>query len=455
MSRIIRIAPLISLLALGCDPGTTEDPIDDTMVDDTMVDDVTLPEGVTCDDTVCRVTGEITESFTMTADIPWLLQGGVFIGDDVNETVLTIEPGTTIFGESSTDGFLVIQRGSKIMAEGTADAPIVFTSSKSEGSRARGDWGGLVVNGRGLTNACPDANACDVLGEGGTGTYGGNDDTDNSGALSYVRVEFAGTLVDSENELNGIAFQAVGSGTQLDHIQVHMNADDGVEFFGGTAEISHLLVTGVGDDLLDWTDGWRGKAQFVVLQNFADAGDNGIEADNNGDLNDAEPRSNPTIANMTIIGALGSDNADAGMLLREGTAGAFSHMLVTGWGEACVDIDHAETFANAWDTDDLSGELTIENSLFDCDTPFPADDDDGTEFTVEDFATTLNTGNLVADAGIIAPHDETSPDFRLDTGSAAWIAAPAFGGDFFVDAEFIGAMGDDDWTAGWTTSAAN
>ncbi len=261
--------------------------------------------GVACDGGVCVLSGVITEDLTLTADTDWLLRGGVFIGDDENPTTLTIEAGTTVYGETSTDGMLVIRRSSRIMAEGSADAPIVFTSSKEAGTRARGDWGGLIINGRAPVNSCGgdyEGDYCEAYGEGGTGWYGGADAGDSSGVLRYVRVEFAGTLISPENELNGIAFQGVGSGTEVDYVQVHMNADDGIEFFGGTAQVKHVLVTGVGDDMLDWTDGWQGKAQFVVLQQFADAGDNGIEADNNGDDNEASPRSNPTLSHITIIG---------------------------------------------------------------------------------------------------------------------------------------------------------
>ena len=58
--------------------------------------------------------GTINEDLTLTADYAWLLRGGVFIGDDVSETVLTIEPGTKIYGESATDGMLAIRRNSNL-----------------------------------------------------------------------------------------------------------------------------------------------------------------------------------------------------------------------------------------------------------------------------------------------------------------------------------------------------
>jgi hypothetical protein len=447
--RTLGTLSLLSLLA-GCAGG--DDTTDDTTGNDTG--DTT----VECADGVCVLSGTITEDLTLTADNAWLLRGGVFIGDDENETVLTIEPGTTIYGESSTDGMLVIRRNSKIMAEGTAEAPIVMTSSKAEGSRARGDWGGLIINGNAPINACTeDVDGCQAFGEGGTGWYGGDDAGDDSGVLKYVRVEFAGTLISPDNELNGIAFQGVGSGTEIDYVQVHMNADDGVEFYGGTAQAKHILVTGAGDDSLDWTDGWQGKAQFVILQQYADASDNGIEADNNGDNNDATPRSMPMISNITIIGSPDSSASDMGMLIREGTAAKLSNVVVTSFNDSCLDIDHTATFNQI-----TANDLTIKNSRLDCVQNFEQNEqdfnDDGTDDTDPvDISTWFSgeTTNSVGAADLEDALNQTAPNFAPKSASALLGAGAAPTDAFFDTADFIGAVGNDDWTAGWTTAAAN
>ena len=157
---------------------------------------------------------------------------------------------------------LVIRPSAKIMAMGTAEAPIVMTSSKPEGSRARGGWGGLIVNGRAPINSCADEAITDY--EAGEGNfYGGNDPADSSGVLNYLRIQFAEPL-SPDNELNGIAFQGVGSGT--DRLRSSpMNADDGIEFFGGTANMKHVVVsewaTTVGLDRRV-----AGQRPFIVLQ---------------------------------------------------------------------------------------------------------------------------------------------------------------------------------------------
>jgi hypothetical protein len=396
---------------------------------------------VECDNNVCILSGDIVEDYYMTSENIYLLRGGVFIGDDVNPTVLTIEPGTTIYGESNSDGMLVIRRNAKIIAQGTVDKPIVFTSSKEEGFRNRGDWGGVIINGNAPVNSCGvdfDGDVCEAFGEGGAGFYGGNNPDDDSGILEYVRVEFAGTLLSPDNELNGIAFQGVGSGTRLNYIHVHMNADDGVEFFGGTANIKHLVVTGVGDDALDWTDGWQGSGQYVILQQHLDAGDNGIEADNNGENNMATPMSNPTLSNMTIIGS-GGASSDLGILLREGTGAFIANTLVYGWGDASLDVDGDATWANADD-----GDLAMVGTLVDSDTNFKLDD--GEPQLVEDWFYADNS-NEEGGFALTDAQNQTEPNFLpVDIiDGAVTMEDP-----FFEEVSFIGAMGDIDWTLDWT-----
>ncbi|MFZ9886843.1 MAG: hypothetical protein ACO3JL_05000 [Myxococcota bacterium] len=440
-ASLLAVTPFLGLACGGESPAT------DT-------GDNTQSETLACDGDVCVLTGTITDDLTLTADKAWLLRGGVFIGDDVNETVLTIEPGTTLFGETSTNGMLVIRRGSKIIAEGTAEAPIVMTSSKEDGSRARGDWGGLIVNGRAPVNGCDEA-PCEAFGEGGTGFYGEADADDSSGVLKYVRVEFAGTLISPDNELNGVAFQGVGRGTEVDYLQVHMGADDGVEFFGGTVNVKHVLVTGVADDSIDWTDGWQGKAQFLVVQQYEDAGDNGIEADNNAENNAAAPRSSPMISNVTLIGSPESDLSDLGILLREGTGANLANFIVTGFNDACLDIDHDETFANALtEAGALTGNLTLEHSILDCNKLYV--EDEGEAIDLKTFVEDLNTGNQVVDAGLEQPFSEAGPDFRPATTSPSTSGAVVFDDSFFTNVSFKGGVDPlNDWTRGWTTSARN
>ena len=472
---------LLALILVGCGG---EDSTETTLSGGGIASENTSSEveGIECDGDVCTVTGELTTDITFTNDKTWRLVGGVFIGDDVEETVLTIEPGTKIVAKSQEGGaatFLCIRRGSKIMADGTREEPIVFTSQASVGERSPQDWGGIIINGRAPINVGAEAE-----GEGGTGKYGGTDPEDSSGTLRYVRVEFAGFPVTPENELNSIAFQGVGSGTTVEYVQTHMGSDDGFEFFGGTVNAKYLVATGIDDDSFDWTDGWTGNAQFLIAQQYAGRGDPGIEADNNGDANDAAPMSNPTLANVTLVGSPDSDKSDIGMLLREGTAASIHNAVVTGFNDACLNIDHDVTFGNVAD-----GNLVITNSLLSCATNFKKDSEydtvemgetcaDGSEpvekekdgelqyrcyktdaVDIETFFTD-GEGNTTAEdwnAVLGAAYDEEGPDFTLATGSpAAEVTSATVPADgFFEQVDFIGAVGAEDWTTGWTTSDKN
>ena len=242
-----------------------------------------------------------TEDVDLQADVDdvpvvYYLNGSVNIGNNKNAgNTLTIAAGALIKGEASTTspGLLIITRGSKINAVGTPSNPIVFTSDRS--NPAPGDWGGIVINGK----APIQTSTGYADGEGSSGEYGGNNSADNSGTLQYVRVEYAGTIFTSENELNGIAFQGVGSGTTVDHIQIIANGDDGIEFFGGSVAVKYVVLTGNCDDSFDFDDGWTGSAQYVLIQHTTDSsseykGDKLIEGD--GDAAKANALTGTTIA---------------------------------------------------------------------------------------------------------------------------------------------------------------
>ncbi|MCG8555521.1 MAG: hypothetical protein MJD61_09585 [Proteobacteria bacterium] len=417
----------------------------------------------------CVISGDVMEDLTLTPDKNWLLKGGVFIGKDLGAdptspsangkaVTLTVRPGTTLFGD--TRAFLAITRGSKIRAEGSKDSPIVMTSAQPDGMRKVGDWGGLIINGRAPLNV-----GLEVPGEGNTGLYGGMDEADDSGSLRYVRVEFAGDLISPENELNGIAFQGVGSGTEVDYVQVHRNADDGVEFFGGTVNVKHIVLSGIEDDSLDWTDGWTGKAQFVVAQQWSGVGDNGIEADNDSDNNKSTPYSNPVLSNITLIGVPDSSSSDLGILLREGTKGQIHNALVLGFNESCLSLDDLETLAHA-----KAGSLAIKNSVLSCSTNFkePMKEnattmkkepiDPANPKPTQDLFTKTGSGNqAVSDANsvLVDAFNTATPDFTPKTGSVVQVGGVKPSGGFFDSVDYIGAFGGEDWTQGWTAFPKN
>jgi hypothetical protein len=399
------------------------------------------PTGTAESGALCVLSGRITTSLTLTADKPYLLSGPVFIGDGDSETVLNIEAGTTIYGlkDPGSPGTLIIDRGSRIEAVGTADAPIVFTSDQLEGQKDRGDWGGIIINGFAPINGC-DSAPCSAEGEGSTGVYGGDDPADNSGTLKYVRVEYAGTLFSEDNELNGIAFQGVGSGTVVDYVQVHMNKDDGIEFFGGTVSAKHVVLTGVGDDSIDWTDGWVGNIQFAIVKQYEDNGDNGIEADNNKANNELLPRSNPTLANLTFVG---NSNTDIGILVREGTGVTISKAVISGFGDACLVLDNPATFANACTED--GSLVNMDNIVLNCETQI--EEPDTAEFTPDCSTQSIfdrGVGNQSTRDSVLNNYMPIADSVLTESAEAAELGA------WFDEANYIGAIGDTDWTAGWT-----
>ncbi|MGD2068474.1 MAG: fibronectin type III domain-containing protein [Gemmatimonadota bacterium] len=352
---------------------------------------------VTTQSSVVEVTDDIDANTTWTSDRVYLLTQPIFVGTDCgadgmdpdcNSVTLTIEPGTTILGQTDLPqgirgAYLVVSRGSRIIADANAnradksarpdpDDVIVFTSSAPAGQRARGDWGGLVINGRAPTNAGAEAE-----GEGDSGLFGGTDEMDDSGIIRGVRIEFAGDDVTPTDQLNGLAPQGVGAGTIIDYVQIHYNVDDGIEPFGGTATATHIVVTGIGDDSFDGTDGFRGFWQFLLGQQRADDADQGFELSNNGDTPAATPRSMAVVANATVIGArenMGSGEisalggeSDHGILLREGSNWKIYNSIVTGFGRsACV--EGAQTITNATarqgGSADPATTTTVEGSIF-------------------------------------------------------------------------------------------
>jgi hypothetical protein len=372
---------------------------------------------------------------------------------------LTVNAGVTVFGEKASLAALIIDRGAKLVANGTETNPVVFTSDQPEDSRQRADWGGIIINGYSTLNVAGGVKE----GEGDTGAFGCSgaecNEADNSGTLQYTRVEYGGTQFSPDNELNGIAFQGVGSGTTVDHVQVALSKDDGIEFFGGTCNLKYALITAAGDDSLDWTDGWRGSGQFIVLQQRGDEADNGIEADNLDKANDAEPRSNPTLYNMTMIGdpEFGDDSAN-GMVLRRGTAGNIRNSIVMGFKESGVNIDSLPTFTQA-----QQGNLIVDNNIFWNNNPnfnTDATDPDAANlpFTTAQFMTETMKNNKEVDPKLGNPYDVLKPDFRPTAGSPATddtvpVAAPPAGNSFIVATNYIGAVDpNDDWTRKpWTT----
>jgi hypothetical protein len=415
---------------------------------------VTVP-GI--DKQVVVVTGSITGNETWTNTYHYVLRGAVFVEDG---GTLNIPAGTRVIGESGSVGTLIVKKGGRLNAIGTRTAPIVFTSDQPVGSRSRGDWGGIILNGRAPVNI----EGGEGVGEADTGVYGGNQPNDNSGSMRYVRVEFAGVEFSPDNELNGIAFQAVGRGGSYEFIQVHMNRDDAFEWFGGTADIKYAVASNAADDSVDWTFGWSGRAQFVAVTQRGDDADNGIEADNNEFNNNLLPRSNPQIYNITLCGdpdtAEGSESVRAANL-RRGTAFTIRNFLITGFKTTGFQISDAATSAQvdngtsqmgagvAWGVRNATTGVNGAAMHSSVTTYITSGRFPGVRTSATDAEVGLSTAGC-------STHD--NPNFQpsgvstLAGGQIAPIQPPNDG--FFEAVTFIGAVAPapaDNWMSGWTS----
>jgi hypothetical protein len=238
---------------------------------------------------------------------------------------LTIPAGTIILGEKRSKGTLVIKKGGKIEANGTANAPIVMTSAQEPGERDKGDWGGLVILGRANCNQNNPAIE-GITPAANFGTFQSTAfDTESSGTLRYVRVEYAGIALSPNNETNSITMGGLGNGTVMEYCQVSFGGDDGFEWFGGTANGKYLISHGTWDDDFDCDFGWSGKVQFglAIRDPFAadQSGSNGFEVDNDGSGTTATPKTSGVFSNFTILGP----NHDSSS--RSSFSGNYQHAL--------------------------------------------------------------------------------------------------------------------------------
>lgn len=397
------------------------------------------------------LTGKITADKTLTADTCYTLKGIVFVEPPAT---LTIEKGTKIMGEKVSLGTLVIEPGAKIMAEGTSVNPIVFTSQADPGDRAGGDWGGVIVLGKAPINTA--SGKANVEGITGAGTeYGGSDPNDSSGKIKYVRIEFSGVLLSPNNEINGLTLAGVGSGTEIDYVMVHETLDDCFEFFGGTVNAKHLVCANNGDDGFDWDFGYKGKLQFLALQQDPNVPDdcNGFEGDNDANSSANTPLSEPTIYNATLCGKnMDLAKQQYGMLLRRSTKGHLFNIVATGF-EAGVDIRDPLTSV------ELKSSIFFNNLAANIayaevagGTDVLSDDDSG--FDEINWFTTA--GNTTQDPQITSCFGMV-PDFRPKMTITANAATPPDDGFFDKSASYIGAFSaDSNWATGnWIDYSRN
>ncbi len=385
--------------------------------------------------------GDITSNTTWTKDNVYLLNDGyVYV---TNNATLTIQAGTIIRGTGK--GALIICRGAKLIANGTLAEPIIFTSSKAVGLRAPGDWGGLVITGKGVHNlvqgdtaAAEGGIAKPVIGSGLIdGRHGGNDDDDSSGVLKFVRVEYAGIPLSTaaNSEINGITFYSVGRKTLVENVQVSFCGDDSYEWFGGAVNCKRLIAYAGIDDDFDTDNGYKGLVQFAIAlripQNADQSGSNAFECDNDANGSARLPRTTPVFSNVTIIGPLFSGqsvtpNANFGRAahIRRNAAVSIVNSVLTGFPVAGLIIDSRRTNAGF-----QNGDAVFKNNVIggipsgwagrlasNSDTLSLTTSAQVAAWVVSNGTDTFNTSNEV---NLVRPFNYTNPNFAPTSNSVS------------------------------------
>jgi hypothetical protein len=424
---------------------------------------------------ICRLPSRFTESTVLpkVSGVMYAINGRVDVGTDrgpsgagsTSEVVLTIEPGVVLYGEPGPS-WLAVNRGNKIQAVGTADKPIVFTGRKNVEGTADDQtsqlWGGVVLLGRAPVTDCFTSGAGVVEGtdscyrdtEGASNAfYGGSVAADNSGRMSYVQIRYSGYILSADKELQGFTPSGVGSGTQIDHVQIHNSSDDGIEVFGGRVNMKHLVITGAEDDSLDTDVGYKGNIQFVlgIQRAGGEVGDSMMEIDSNGN-EQASPRQNVKIANFTFVQRNNAAGNGAAILIRGGADYGFANGLVVASGLRCLRIDSATTTQAADPSKDEAGPPIFHSVAMQCNsTPFrgggsPAVAEADVRAIFE--AGTNNSSTFVPTlSGLFI--NGASETARAAFDLTAW-------GAFFTPTNYVGAVKDanDNWFKGWTCNSA-
>ncbi|WP_297763019.1 multidrug transporter [uncultured Muriicola sp.] len=329
MKNKLLIFGVAASLLIACESDDTADII---ITDNSVTNNITNSGGGDPGATTENLSGVYTEDLSLDPDVDYVITGPVLMASG---TTLTIPAGMTIKAQPvGVNAYIAIQQGARISAIGSASSPIILTSNASAPSS--GDWGGLVICGFAPINSTADGSTDTSTSEVGGLSYGGNTPADNSGSVQYVRIEYAGGAIDGNAELNGLSMYAVGSGTTIDYVEIYEGSDDGVEFFGGTVNASHIVIVNAEDDSIDWTEGFTGTLTDIYVQHGT-SHDKAFECDgyNTDFSNEGGYFSAPNVNNVTIVGA--NDGSEA-VRLRAGTQGLFTNLVLTDFDEA-FDLD--------------------------------------------------------------------------------------------------------------------
>ncbi|WP_404480278.1 hypothetical protein [Novosphingobium sp. BL-52-GroH] len=373
---------------------------------------------------------------------------------DTNVT-LTIDPGAILFGENTSEaGWLVVNRGNKINAEGTAAKPIIFTSRQNISGAAteasNGQWGGVVLLGRGIVTDCnygsTAASTCERDTEGAVNkaVFGGRDNAYNAGIMKYVQIRYSGYLLSEGKELQALTTGGVGSGTTLEYIQSVNSSDDGAEFFGGKVQMKHYIAVNADDDSLDIDTGLEGYFQYLLLLQKSGSGDALMEIDSNG-LEEQLPRQKTVIANFTAIQPASSSNNEsndqASVLVRGNSDVTWVNGVLVSPNNECLRVNGTGT---------VPATIKAYSTVLSCNaTKFLSTGSYATGSTTA--ASMFATGTNLNNDAFTSTLTSTFVNGSGESGVAGYTGIKTLS-SYFDATTFIGAVKDasDTWYKGWT-----
>lgn len=307
--------------------------------------------------------GSISDARTLSADTVYNLTGPLIVEQGGK---LTIPAGTTIEASAGYPSYILVAQGAQIFVNGTAENPVTMTSGKSVKDAM--DWGGLIINGYAPLSGTVGTRTAEINAD---YVYGGSKANDNSGSITYLKLEYTGAKNTADVEHNGLTLNAVGSATKIENVFVNACGDDGIEFFGGSVSVTNLLCVNTDDDMFDMTDGWNGtlkNAYGIWEQGFAssESDPSGVEADGNMDglTPDVSGQSNFTIQNMTIV----NNGVDMNNVIkvRRGATATIVNALVTGSGTVKSSgfvVDMSDSKGNGATASNISITNTMSNAV--------------------------------------------------------------------------------------------
>lgn len=413
--------------------------------------------------------GAITADRTLDPSVNYYLKGQVYVKGNAT---LTIPAGITVYAQVNQDrsakSALIITQGSKININGTSDKPVVFTSAAA--NKQPGDWGAIVLLGKAPTNSATGNNAAGLPITADT-QYGGSVSNDNSGSITYLRLEYTGGLnPPAEDEwaidkVSGLAMLSVGSGTKVDNVMVKYSNDDSFQWVGGTVNATHLISYDAGDDDFDFDMGYEGNLQFLIGYRTKASSQalraNGVESYNDSVPTTNTPLTRPVISNMTLIGPQGTDanttNVWMGVYMRKGTRLAIRNIVDAEFSKGAFMVcprtrpviladNDAEFRSNLVQTDTVARTFAWDQGQI-LAVPDPELTTFETNSVNKDSVLTLS-----ADFKLVAMYSSGgAPDLTPGAGSPALSGAdfsgPDFSNAFFVQTTYRGAIGTSNWAA--------